>query len=132
MSKSNWESLFTNNSVEIPIEDLKLDELISSYLGNEEVICFAFKYVRDIIVFTNKRYIYINPQKLNGKKIERTFLPWKYLIKFSTENVGGFLDGDHDIKFTFAHVPYFEIQLKGQVDLEKITRFLSLKQLENC
>ena len=45
----------------------------------------AFKLVRDIIVFTDKRLILVDKQGLTGKKTEIQSIPYKSISRFSVE-----------------------------------------------
>jgi Bacterial PH domain len=128
---SNLLSVFTGNTVQIDVDNKIVHELIDEYLCEGERVTFAFKYFRDMILFTTHRYIFVNLQKKSGAKIERSFTPWKYLVSFTTENVGGFMDGDHDIVLNFAHVGVIPFQINANVELPPITRFLSQVQFNN-
>ncbi len=131
MADSNWQSLFTSNATEISVTDQRVTEVIEEFLCKGEEIHFAFRYKRDMVLFTSHRYIFINLQNLKGEKISRFFIPWKHLVCFTTENAGGLIDGDHDINFTFAHTPTFQIQIKKSIPLTPITQFLSEQQFKN-
>jgi Bacterial PH domain len=128
---SNLLSVFTGNTAQIDVNDKVVHQLIDEYLCEGERVVFAFKYYRDLILFTSHRYIFVNLQKTSGNKVERTFNPWKYLVSFSTENVGGFMDSDHDIVLTFAHIGTIPFQISMKAELPPITKFLSQVQFNN-
>jgi len=52
-------------------------------LGTEEPVELAFKLVRDLIVFTNKRLILVDKQGITGKKVEYHSIPYKSISHFS-------------------------------------------------
>jgi len=57
----------------------------------------AYKVIRDLIVFTNRRLILIDKQGLTGKKVEYHSIPYKSITHFSIETAGHF-DLDAELK----------------------------------
>lgn len=57
----------------------------------------AFKLIRDMFVFTNKRLILINKQGITGSKVEYQSIPYPSIIRFAKESAG-LLDLDADLK----------------------------------
>ena len=57
----------------------------------------AFKLVRDLIVFTNKRLILVDKQGLTGKKVEYHSIPYSKITHFLVETAGRF-DRDAEMK----------------------------------
>jgi len=57
----------------------------------------AFKAARDMILFTTKRLILIDPQGFFGKKISFTSLPWSCVQSFAVQSAGAFLDKDSEM-----------------------------------
>ena len=57
----------------------------------------AYKLIRDIIIFTNKRIVIIDKQGVTGSKIEFHTIPFNKISTFSVESVG-FLDRDAELK----------------------------------
>lgn len=83
------------NASEISIE--KLQEEFQPVLIQEEQIEKAFRLIRDMYVFTNKRLIFIDKQGVTGKKAEFLSIPYKSIIRFSKESAG-LLDLDAELK----------------------------------
>lgn len=83
------------NASEVNIE--KLSEEYSSILINGEKIEKAFKLIRDMFVFTNKRLILVDKQGITGSKVEYLSIPYGSIIKFSKESAG-LLDLDAELK----------------------------------
>ena len=83
------------NASEVNIE--KLGEEYASILINGEKIEKAFKLIRDMFVFTNKRLILVDKQGITGSKVEYLSIPYGSIIKFSKESAG-LLDLDADLK----------------------------------
>ncbi len=80
---------------EISIE--KLQEEFSPILIEGEILEKAFKIIRDMYVFTNKRLIFVDKQGLTGSKVEYQSIPYKSIIRFSKES-SGMLDFDAELK----------------------------------
>ena len=83
------------NASEVNIEKLK--EEYASILVNGEHIEKAFKLIRDMFVFTNKRLILVDKQGITGSKAEYLTIPYGSVIKFSKESAG-MLDLDAELK----------------------------------
>ena len=75
----------------------KINEEYSKILITDERIEKAFKVVRDLFVFTNKRLILIDKQGVTGKKTEYHSIPYKSITHFSVETNGHF-DLDAELK----------------------------------
>ncbi|WP_121613199.1 PH domain-containing protein [Mesobacillus foraminis] len=57
----------------------------------------AYKLIRDMIVFTNRRLILIDKQGMTGKKVEYHSIPYRSITHFSVETAGTF-DLDAELK----------------------------------
>lgn len=66
----------------------KINEEFKPVLVNGEHIEKAFKLIRDMFVFTNKRLILVDKQGLTGSKAEYMTIPYHSIIKFSKESAG--------------------------------------------
>ncbi len=85
---------------------------------------WAFKTVRDLVAFTDKRIIAVNVQGLMGKKKDFTTLPYSKIQVFSIETAGTFdLDAELDLWFSAAGNIRFEF--KGQVDIRQIGQLIA-------
>lgn len=91
---SIFSSLFGNVS---EVDHAKLEEEFSTILIATESIERAFKLVRDLVVFTNKRLVMVDKQGVTGKKKAYISVPYKSIIRFSKETAGHF-DMDSEIK----------------------------------
>jgi len=70
----------------------------------------AYQLIRDTIVFTDKRLIYVDRQGLTGKKVEYQSIPYRNIVRFSVETAGS-LDLDAELKIWVSGNPA-PIQLK--------------------
>ena len=86
----------------------------TSSLTGEEVVA-AYKLVRDMIVFTNKRFMFIDKQGMTGKKVDYLSIPYKSITQFKVETAGHF-DSDCELKIWISGqaVP-FEVELKASL-----------------
>jgi hypothetical protein len=66
-------------------------------LARDERIEKAYKLIRDLFIFTNKRLILVDKQGLTGKKVEYHSIPYKSITHFSIETAGSF-DLDAELK----------------------------------
>ena len=88
----------------------------------EEAVA-AYKTVRDVAVFTNKRLIVKDAQGLTGKKVEIYSLPYSSVVMWSTENAGKF-DFDSEVEL-WTKAGHIKISLKKGVDVRKFDTLLS-------
>lgn len=66
-------------------------------LTANENIDKAYKLIRDMFIFTNRRLILIDVQGMTGKKIEYHSIPYSKITHFSIETAGH-LDLDAELK----------------------------------
>ena len=57
-------------------------------LSNGEQIYAAFDFVRDAMLFTNGRVIFIDKQGITGRKIEYLSIPYRSILFFSVQTEG--------------------------------------------
>lgn len=79
------------------IDNNKAQERLQDILFDGENVEFAFSYIRDVILFTNSRIIFIDKQGVTGKKECFESIPYKSIIRFSVELTGNF-DADSELK----------------------------------
>ena len=83
------------NASEVSIE--KLQGEFEAILIEGEFLEKAFKVIRDMIVFTNKRLIFVDKQGLTGSKAEYLSIPYRSITRFSKESAG-MLDLEAELK----------------------------------
>ncbi|HZH62179.1 MAG TPA: PH domain-containing protein [Metabacillus sp.] len=95
-------------------------------LAAGEEIDVAFKLVRDLIVFTNKRLLLVDKQGLTGKKVEYHSIPFKSISHFSVETAGHFdLDAELKIWISGAQAPAISKQFKKDNSIYDIQKVLA-------
>jgi hypothetical protein len=100
----------------------ELDQL----LINGEEIDVAFKLIRDLIVFTDKRLILVDKQGITGKKVEYHSIPFKSISHFSVETAGHFdLDAELKIWISGAQEPAISKQFKKDNNIYEVQRALA-------
>ncbi|MBY5980814.1 PH domain-containing protein [Ferrimonas balearica] len=83
------------NATEVNAAELQ-DEL-APILASQEQVQLAYRVVRDMFVFTNKRLLLIDKQGVTGKKVEYHSIPFKSITHFLVETSGRF-DLDAELK----------------------------------
>ena len=81
-------------------------EEYAKLFADREVVEAAFKLVRDVVLFTDKRLIFVDKQGLTGRKTEYLSIPYRSIVRFSIESAGHFdLDAELKIWVTGAAAP---------------------------
>lgn len=66
----------------------EIEHEVAPLLTNEEYVEQAYKLIRDLFVFTNKRLILIDKQGMTGKRVEYMSIPYKNISYFSVQSAG--------------------------------------------
>ena len=64
----------------------------------------AFALIRDLLVFTDRRVMFVNKQGLTGSKVEYLSVPYRAIVMFSLETAGHF-DMECDLKIWVSSQP---------------------------
>ncbi|MDX3071336.1 PH domain-containing protein [Streptomyces sp. NPDC088354] len=81
-------------------------EEFARLLGEDEQLHAAFELVRDSILFTDRRLIFVDKEGVTGKKVEYLSVLYKSITRFSVETAGPFdLDADLKIWTSGSHEP---------------------------
>jgi len=91
---------------------------VSDMLVNGETAVAAYKTIRDVAVFTNKRLIVKDAQGLTGKKIEIYSLPYSSIVMWSTENAGKLLDLSAEVEL-WTKAGHIKVKLSRNCDVRK-------------
>jgi hypothetical protein len=83
------------NASEIDSGELQAE--FEKVLAPGERIEKAYKLIRDLFIFTDKRLILVDKQGVTGSKIEYHSLPYRAITHFSIET-GGHFDLDAELK----------------------------------
>ena len=100
------------NASEVDINKLAQD--YDKLLGPSERIEKAYKLIRDMIIFTNKRLIIVDKQGVTGKKTEYRSVPYRAITNFSVETAGHFdLDAELKIYISGMSMPIEKTFISG-------------------
>lgn len=112
------------NASTLSIEEASKD--LKQILTNGEEIDVAFKLIRDLIIFTDKRLILVDKQGLTGKKVEYHSIPFKSISHFSVETAGHFdLDAELKIWISGAQLPAISKQFRKDNSIYDVQKVLA-------
>ena len=105
------------------VEDAAED--LAYALAHGEVVRFAFKLVRDSIIFTDRRVLMIDIQGLTGSKKRFLTIPYRAITTFTLESAGHF-DLDTELVLTVSGSPpiAFNLAAKSSHDPARVDRHL--------
>ena len=100
------------------------EKLVGNLLTEGEQVVSAYREIRDMVVFTNKRVIAVNVQKLTGKKKDFTSLPYAKISVFSVETAG-VMDLDSELDFWFSGLGHVRFEFTGRSDIVRIGKLIA-------
>lgn len=106
---------------EVPVKEG--EKLVAPMLIDGETVLYAFKTVRDMVLFTNKRIISINVQGITGSKKDFTSMPYSKIQVFSVETAGTF-DLDSELTLWFSGVGKVKFEFKSSFDISAFNKLL--------
>ncbi|MFD0615985.1 MULTISPECIES: PH domain-containing protein [Paenibacillus] len=113
------------------VSEKDVQEELQPILFPGETVDKAYKLIRDMFVFTDKRLILIDKQGVTGKKVEYMSLPYKSIARFSIETAGTFdLDAELKIWISSAVEPTVSKQFKKDSNVYDVQRILAEKVLK--
>lgn len=75
----------------------EVGEQLAGILTEGESVQIAFRVIRDLIVFTDRRLILVDKQGITGRKVAYMTVPYRAITCFSVETAGSF-DFDSELK----------------------------------
>ena len=109
-------------------QEVQVPADINDMLVSGEQPIAAYKTIRDVAVFTNKRLIVKDSQGVTGKKVEVYSLPYSSVVMWSTENAGKLLDFNSEVEL-WTKAGHIKINLKKGIDIRKFDKILALATL---
>lgn len=79
------------------VDSADLDAIVGASLIDGEQVVKAYKVIRDMFIFTNKRLILVDVQGVTGSKKDVLSIPYSKITKFSKETAGTF-DLDSELR----------------------------------
>ena len=108
------------------IDVQKLENEFKEIITINEQIELAYKLVRDLYVFTNKRLILVDKQGITGKKVEYHSIPYKSISHFAVETAGHF-DLDSELKIWISgNIEPIEKEFKKDSSIKAIQKTLAM------
>lgn len=111
------------NASEVNLESIRKE--YDTILSSTEKIEKAYRLVRDMFIFTNKRLILVDKQGVTGKKTEYHSIPYKSITHFSIETAGHFdLDAELKIWISGTALP-IEKQFNSSISVYELQKVLA-------
>jgi hypothetical protein len=111
------------NAAEVNAKDIQRD--LDALLVEGEQVVRAFRIVRDLFIFTDKRLVLIDKQGVTGKKAEYHSIPYKSISHFSVETAGTF-DMDAEMKiYISGNMTPIEREFKRGADIIGVQKTLA-------
>jgi hypothetical protein len=110
-------SALLGNAAEADIDDVEQD--LEQILTDGEQVERAFKLVRDLLIFTNRRFILVDRQGMTGKKTSYHSIPYRGITNFAVETAGHFdLESELKIWISSNPTPIQKTFTRGKTILE--------------
>lgn len=110
------------NAGEVDVTDIQAE--VTPLLIEGEKALKAYKVIRDLFIFTNKRLILIDKQGISGKKAEYHSIPYRAITHFAVETAGTF-DRDSEVKIWMSGGHHITKEIKKGLDLTDLQRILA-------
>ncbi|WP_055668711.1 PH domain-containing protein [Desnuesiella massiliensis] len=111
------------NASEVNLQEVQRD--FANVLASTETIEKAYRLIRDMFIFTNKRLILVDKQGVTGKKVEYHSIPYKSITHFSIETAGNFdLDAELKIWISGTQMP-IEKQFNKSLNIYELQSVLA-------
>ncbi|TMP13738.1 PH domain-containing protein [Pseudoalteromonas sp. S2893] len=107
------------------VDDSDLEKVLANTLIDGEQVEKAYKVIRDMFIFTNKRLILIDKQGMTGSKMEMMSIAYSKITKFSKESAGHF-DLDAELKIWIGSDPTpISKEFKSGDNINEVYRVIS-------
>lgn len=113
---------FLGNASEKDIHEVETE--LHSILLDGEKVEQAYKLIRDLFIFTNKRLILVDKQGITGHKTEFMSIPYGSISYFSVETAG-MLDLDSDLHIGVRSGPTITKKFRRDSQIEKVQKTLA-------
>jgi hypothetical protein len=103
------------------VDVLAVAEELAPILSQNETVVQAYKMIRDLFIFTDKRLMFIDKQGVTGRKVDYHSIPYRAITQIKVETAGHF-DMDCDLKiWVSGQSEALEIKLKSDLaqDVQK-------------
>ncbi len=105
------------------VQECEVPKDVQGMLVQNEQPYAAYKTIRDVAIFTDRRLIVRDAQGITGKKSEIYSLPWKSVDMWSSENAGT-IDFNAEIEL-WTRAGHIRVNLKRGVDIRKLDNLIA-------
>ena len=105
-------------------EECEAPDDVQNLLVNGEHVVKAYKALRDIAIFTNRRLIVRDAQGFTGKKVEIYSLPYSCINMWSSENAGRLLEFTAEIEL-WTRAGHIKLQLDKKIDVRQFDKLIA-------
>jgi hypothetical protein len=110
-------SALLGNASQADVADVERD--LEAILAEDERVERAFRLIRDLLIFTNRRFILVDRQGVTGKKTTYDSIPYRAITHFAVETAGHFdLESELKIWISGTADPIQRTFTRGQSILE--------------
>jgi hypothetical protein len=95
-------SALLGNASQADVADVEQD--LEAILAEDERVERAFRLIRDLLIFTNRRFILVDRQGVTGKKTTYDSIPYRAITHFAVETAGHF-DLESELKIWISGTP---------------------------
>lgn len=99
--------------------ECRVPRIVNRLLFPNERIAFALKGIRDIMVFTNVRLLYLDYRQVTGKSVEYATYMFKDVISYSIVTPGISLDCDSEIVLRFINREVVQLNIDKGHNLDR-------------
>ena len=96
---------------------------VVNLLVQGERVYAAYKTVRDVAVFTDRRLIVRDAQGITGQKVETYSLPWDSVNMWSSENAG-IVDFNSELEL-WTRAGHIKVNLRKGIDVRRFDHLLA-------
>ncbi len=95
-------SALLGHAAEADVDDVEKN--LEQILADDEQVERAFRLVRDLLIFTNRRFILVDRQGMTGRKTTYQSIPYRAITTFAVETAGHF-DLESELKIWLSGTP---------------------------
>ena len=95
-------SALLGHASEADVEEV--EQNLEKILADDEKVERAFRLVRDLMIFTNRRFLLVDRQGVTGKKTSYQSIPYRAITMFVVETAGH-LDLESELKIWVSSNP---------------------------
>src|SRR5918996_3631420 len=110
-------SALLGNASQADVADVERD--LEAILADDERVERAFRLVRDLLIFTNRRFILVDRQGVTGMKTSYDSIPYRAITRFTVETAGvADLESELKIWVSSATTPVQKTFARGKTIFE--------------